>query len=284
MSGLSSIPAGISVVIKIFEFSYALQAANDQIADLLSTTLHVSRNVSEARRLRRLKENLLDVAERAWIDAVIVDNESALREIAILIEPSRVDMTTKKRIDLKHRATWVFRDGPKVRDKHSRLNIAHQTLGTVLAALYNRDSMLLKPSTVHASKDQPPPPYEWPHRRRLKEIYSLKGSNIHPDEDQPPPVYEWPLPKRLEKESYLSTGEADLLTDSTRTAAETLDCSGEDSIRDHSKVTSDAGEWDEIGARPEHLGHYTRQINHTKGSSRSRGRGSWLAYHTTPSF
>lgn len=125
--GLSAITAGITTVIKIFEVTYQLKAVGEQTTDLLDTTQHVELNIREARRLRRLKDSLLNAGERTWMDKVIEDTEKAVRTVAQLIEPSRVGMQTKQGIDLGHRAVWVFRESPKVRDKFARLSVCHQT-------------------------------------------------------------------------------------------------------------------------------------------------------------
>ena len=91
MDPVNAILAGLSTTIRLFEVTYQLKAADEQAADLLSTTQHVNRNINEARRLRRLRANFLSSNEIKWIDTIIKDTDEALHEIAQLIEPARVD-------------------------------------------------------------------------------------------------------------------------------------------------------------------------------------------------
>lgn len=181
---LSTITAGISTVIKIAEVTYQLRAVGEQTTDLLRTTLHVDSNIREARRLLRLKHSLLTAGERTWMDGVVTDTEDAVKAIAALIEPSRVDMVQdtgrddskngevagKGKISMLNKAIWVFRDSPKVRDKFARLSLCHHSLGTVLACLYSRDVVVVGPVLEQTTSwgqaaegkvgDDPPPPYD----------------------------------------------------------------------------------------------------------------------------
>ena len=175
MDPLSGAAAGINSSIRIFEVTYQLKAVDEQTADLLSTTRHVDNNLNEARRLRRLKVTLLDAEERAWIDGVIQDTDKALSAVAQLIEPARVDKNVKEGINFKNRVMWVFRDNPKVRDKHAGLTLCHQSLMTVIACLYSKDSTINEP-TDGSEKGEKPPPYDpqtedlfnWRNQRRRK--------------------------------------------------------------------------------------------------------------------
>ncbi|MCJ1457162.1 hypothetical protein MMC28_007529 [Mycoblastus sanguinarius] len=178
----SAIAAGINTSIKIFEITYQLKAVDEQTCDLLSTTRHVILNVNEARRLRRLKDALLNSGERAWMDGVIEDTENALSAIAQLIEPARVDKTTKQGINLGHKFMWVFRDSPKVRDKHARLHMCHQSLTTVISSLYSKDVVVIAPVTEQ-KREEDPPPYDpqleelfnWHnHRKQRKSFLSIR--------------------------------------------------------------------------------------------------------------
>ena len=175
MDPLSGAAAGINSSIRIFEVTYQLKAVDEQTADLLSTTRHVDNNLNEARRLRRLKVTLLDADECAWIDGVIQDTDKALCAVAQLIEPARVDKNVKEGINFKNRVMWVFRDNPKVRDKHAALMLCHQSLMTVIARLYSKDSTIIE-STAGSEKGEKPPPYDpqtedlfnWRNQRRRR--------------------------------------------------------------------------------------------------------------------
>lgn len=184
MDPLSGAAAGINSSIRIFEVTYQLKAVDEQTADLISTTRHVDNNLNEARRLRRLKVTLLDAGERAWIDGVIQDTDKALSAVAQLIEPARVDKNIKEGINFKNRVMWVFRDNPKVRDKHAGLTLCHQSLMTVIACLYSKDSTINDP-TDGSEKGEKPPPYDpqtedlfnWRNQRRRKKGNGRGDSN-----------------------------------------------------------------------------------------------------------
>ena len=175
MDPLSAVAASIITSIRIFEVTYQLKAVDEQTADLLSTARHVDTNLNEARRLRRTKVALLDAGERVWIDGVIEDTDKALRAVAQLIEPARVDKNVKEGINFKHRVMWVFRDNPKVRDKHAGLTLCHQSLMTVIACLYSKNLVIIEPTTG-PEKEEKPPPYDpqtedlfnWRNRRRRR--------------------------------------------------------------------------------------------------------------------
>ena len=185
MDPLSGVSACINSSIRILEVTYQLKAVDEQTADLLSTTRHVDHNLNEARRLRRTKVTLLDAGERAWIDGVIQDTDRALCAVAQLIEPARVDKNVKEGINFRHKVLWVFRDNPKVRDKHAGLTLCHQSLMTVIACLYSKDSTVIE-SMARVEKEEKPPPYDpqtedlfnWRNqRRRKKSNMDLRDAN-----------------------------------------------------------------------------------------------------------
>ena len=177
MDGFSSIGGGITAClnasIKIFEITYQLKAVEQQTSDLLSTTRLVDHDVKEARRLRRLKLAFLSASERAWMDGVIDHTESALRAVAQLIEPARVDKTTNQGINFGNRVMWVFKNNPQVRDRHQRLVLCHQSLTTIISCLYSKDAGGTAPMADDNTEEQPPS-YDsklheflsWRHRKR----------------------------------------------------------------------------------------------------------------------
>jgi len=126
---------------------------------------------------------LLNNSERNWIDGIIDDTESALRGVARLIEPARVDKATKEGINFGNRFMWVFRDNPQVRDKHTRLSVCHQSLTAVIACLYSKDVMVVAPAQDKKKEEQPPPYdmqleelFNWRNRRRrTKSVMSLQS-------------------------------------------------------------------------------------------------------------
>ena len=206
------------------------------------------------------------------MDGVIDDNEEAVRAVAVLIEPSRIDVTTGAGIGAMNRTAWVFRGGPKVRDKHARLTVCHQSLGMVINALYSRDVVVVSPVGVDAKDYRPPPPYDWPHRRRVKkELLTLKK-----DGDT----------------STKAAGEAAVASASTIKAMEdntpnlesrTHDCSIEEfGVQTPEPVE---GGWTkhEVVKRSEGLGQNTHRVSDTGRRGSRRQRGSWLAFHATRS-
>ena len=187
MDPLSFITAGVNTSIRLFEVTYQLKAVDEQAADLLSTTKHVDRNLNEARRLRRLKAKLLTTGESTWMDGIIDDTDRALRGVANLVEPARVDQSTKNSINFGHRVMWVFRDNPQVRDKHQRLSMCHQSLTAVISCLYSKDMVVLAPAPENKTEQpqQQPPPYdpempslfEWRRERSRNRSTSNIGNN-----------------------------------------------------------------------------------------------------------
>lgn len=107
------------------------------------------------------------------IDRVISDTEDALRAVAKLVEPCRVDKATKNGIRLGHRVLWVFRDNPSVRDKHQKLQVCHQSLTIVFNCLYSKDVVVIAPAPEGRNEEQPPPYdpqlkelLDWQNRRK----------------------------------------------------------------------------------------------------------------------
>lgn len=188
MDGFSSLGGGLSAClnasVKIFEITYQLKAVEQQTSDLLSTTRLVDHDVKEARRLRRLKVAFLGVSERAWMDGVIDHTESALRAVAQLIEPARVDKTTSQGINFGNRVMWVFRDNPQVRDRHQRLVLCHQSLTAVISCLYSKDMVGTAPMADDNELEEQPPPYDselhdflsWRHRKRSHVDLTERGN------------------------------------------------------------------------------------------------------------
>lgn len=187
---LSAVSSSINATIKILEITYQLKAVDEQTADLLSTTRHVDSMVQEAHRLRRLKAGLLNNSERTWIDAVISDTENALRGVAKLVEPCRVDKATKHGIRFGHRVMWVFRDNPSVRDKHQKLQVCHQSLTVVFTCLYSKDAVVLAPAPEERIIEEPPPYdpqlkelLDWQNRRKGRTCVGERGGHTNGNSD-----------------------------------------------------------------------------------------------------
>ena len=167
---VSAVTSSINTTIKILEITYELKAVDEQTADLLSTTRHVDSMLQHAHRLRRLKAGLLNTSEREMIDTVISDTEDALRGVARLVEPCRVDKATKNAIGFGHRIMWLIRDNPSVRDKHQMLQICYQSLTIVFNCFFSKDAVVIAPIPEVKSEEQPPP-----YDPQLKELLNWQN-------------------------------------------------------------------------------------------------------------
>src|SRR5947199_4146393 len=121
-SGLSS---GLTCIVRICEFTYALKAVSEQTFAYLQTTEHVWENIKTAQRLRQQRGNFLPADEKRDMDRVIRETETAVRYVAKLLEPARVDREAEQKIRLSTRGLWVLRDNPNIAAALNRLQIAH---------------------------------------------------------------------------------------------------------------------------------------------------------------
>ena len=142
--------------VKIIEIFYQLLNADEEIGDLLKTINHITLNVENVRRLRRLNASLLSTRELAWIDALIGDTTDAIGGLATLVEGARVDKETKERISWWNKGCWVAYFGPKVKDKYLKLTMCHQSLLSVFPFLFNNRSGLASVPEESKGDDQQP--------------------------------------------------------------------------------------------------------------------------------
>ena len=162
---LSKAPADpfSSIALKTFNefltFGTEIHAVDRQTRDLLSTTRLVASNIKETRRLQRLKYAVLDAEQVTWINRVIEETEDALRNLAQLIEPARVDKELNGGIDPVNKVVWVIKEYPKVADMQARLSICHQSLMGVISCMHAK-------GTVSASRM--PEERLRPHDRQLE--------------------------------------------------------------------------------------------------------------------
>lgn len=113
-----------------------LTSVNEEIEELLKTQNHITTQLNEAQRLRRLKKPVLDPTEMTWIDGTISDIEEATRDVAIFLEPTRVEKATSNgKLSLGTQIRWAYRDSQRARDKKHRLLACHSSLMAVLAHL-----------------------------------------------------------------------------------------------------------------------------------------------------
>ncbi|KAI9738418.1 MAG: hypothetical protein M1834_008921 [Cirrosporium novae-zelandiae] len=158
---ISGVGPAVNVTIKLFEITFALKAASEQTADLISTTGTIEHQIHEALRLRSLKTTILTEDECKWIDFVISDTTAAVRNIMRVIEPARVDMQTMNGgMSIRNRALWVFRDSDIIADKHRRLGICANSLGTVINTLYIKQGSIVGDAAIRGEMWGPPPVYQ----------------------------------------------------------------------------------------------------------------------------
>jgi hypothetical protein len=109
---------------------------NEQTEELLKTTNHTLAQLQEAQRLRQLKEPCLEGSERSWIDQTLEDVADAAREVAIIMEPTRVEKETRNgRLSLVRQLRWAYRDSQRAQSKNQRLLACHHSLMLVLGHL-----------------------------------------------------------------------------------------------------------------------------------------------------
>ena len=92
-SGLTS---GLTCIVRICEFTYALKAVSEQTFAYLQTTEHVSENIKTAQRLRQQRENFLPAEEKRDMDRVIRETETAVRCVAKLLEQTATQLTAPR--------------------------------------------------------------------------------------------------------------------------------------------------------------------------------------------
>ncbi|PGH23946.1 hypothetical protein AJ80_02008 [Polytolypa hystricis UAMH7299] len=143
----TSSASGVSAAtVRIFDPPFQLHVVGEQITDLLNTTKHVLDQLHEAKRLRRLKESLLDPVERKWIDRAIADAEAASHAVANLLEPGRVEYETRNgKIGLRTRMAWVLRDRRRATDKCLLLLACQNSLLTAISHLHTRKPAVISP-------------------------------------------------------------------------------------------------------------------------------------------
>ncbi|KAE8141239.1 hypothetical protein BDV38DRAFT_237618 [Aspergillus pseudotamarii] len=118
-------------------------SATEQAAELLKITKHIRTQLQEAQRLRQLKASLLDPAEKTWINSTISDITDAAHDIAVLLEPIRIELEIGNgRLSLRTQLRWKYRDGQRTINKTQRLLACHRSLIGVLSYLRQVDLSL----------------------------------------------------------------------------------------------------------------------------------------------
>ncbi|KAF7590807.1 hypothetical protein BBP40_002329 [Aspergillus hancockii] len=125
-------------------------AATEQAAELLKITNHIRTQLHEVQRLRQLKAPLLDTAESNWIDATVSDIADAAHDVAVLLEPTRVEQEIRNgKLSLGRQLRWKYRDSQRAIHKSHRLLACHHSLMGVLSHLQRVDSSQSTPSRLY---------------------------------------------------------------------------------------------------------------------------------------
>lgn len=167
----AAVASTLNATLRLFQILYEFKAVDEQTGDLLQSTKHVSKTLDTVRELRRKKSQHLDSAEKGWIEDVLDSADKALKSVAKLIEPARVDMKTKHgKIGFRNRTVWVFKNSPQVQTNLAQLSIVNQSLASAMNILSAREGRLhihgltraLRHKSSHIRDDaaEPPPPYD----------------------------------------------------------------------------------------------------------------------------
>lgn len=144
----SGISSGLTFVVKICEYTYALRAVDQQTREYFSTAQHASNNIKICQELLDQQE-YLPTRERKEYERVIEETKRATEEVALLLEPARVDIQADCSIHLSTRVMWVLSDNSNVAAALRRLDIVHTTLTQNISTL-----RLLR--TFSARQERPP--------------------------------------------------------------------------------------------------------------------------------
>ncbi|OGM42769.1 hypothetical protein ABOM_008150 [Aspergillus bombycis] len=125
-------------------------SATEQAAELLKITSHIRTQLQEVQRLRQLKAPVLDPAESNWIDSTIADSADATHDIAVLLEPTRIEQEIRNgKLTLGRQLRWKYRDSQRAINKSHRLLACHHSLIGVLNYLQRVDTSLSKPPRTY---------------------------------------------------------------------------------------------------------------------------------------
>lgn len=125
-----------------------LTSVNDETGALQKTLNHVLIQLHEVKRLRQAKESLLERDEKVWVDSTINDVADATREVAILLEPTRVEKETRSgRLSIGSQLRWKYRHSQRAKDKKDRMMTCHNSLMSVLGHLQRMETP--NTTTIH---------------------------------------------------------------------------------------------------------------------------------------
>ena len=131
----SGVSSGLTFLIKICEYTYALRAVDQQTKEYLITAQHASDNIKICRDLLVNMKDNFSISEIKQYERVIEDVKKAAQEVALLLEPARVDVEADCKIQLSTRVKWVLSDNANTAAALRRSDIVHTTLAQNISTL-----------------------------------------------------------------------------------------------------------------------------------------------------
>ncbi|KAK4943237.1 hypothetical protein LTR10_017079 [Elasticomyces elasticus] len=88
----SELSSGLTFIIKICEYTYALRAVSQQTKEYLITAQHAWNNINTCQELLGQQTEHLPASERKDYECGIEETKLAAEEVALLLEPARVNL------------------------------------------------------------------------------------------------------------------------------------------------------------------------------------------------
>lgn len=121
--------------------NFHLTSVNDETSALQNAMNHVIIQLHEVKRLRQAKESSLESDEKVWVDNTINDVTDATREVALLLEPTRVKKETGNgRLSIGSQLRWKYRESQRAKEKKERMMTCHNSLMSVLGQLQRMET------------------------------------------------------------------------------------------------------------------------------------------------
>lgn len=153
---------------------FQLASVIEELSELQKTHKHVLVQLREVERLRLLKDFALDASEKTWIDGTINDIQDAARDVALLLEPTRVQKETGNgRLSIGSQLRWKYHDSKRARDRKDRMIACHNSLMSVLNHLQRVEA----PNTVARHELG----VELPHKGSFYSVPDFSRSRIRAD-------------------------------------------------------------------------------------------------------
>jgi hypothetical protein len=155
-SGLTS---GLTLVIRVCEFTYAMRAVDQQTFAYLKTAEHVSDNIKAARQLRRKRSGAIADWDKKEFDRIINQTEVAVKEVAILLEPARVDLDADQKIKFTTRGLWVLQKNANITAALNQMQAFNVSLNQTIHSLRTIRDLHLTPDSRSDKRSTLPPAY-----------------------------------------------------------------------------------------------------------------------------